>query len=271
LVRSSSPPSHAQSWRLIIVWLEVRVLPTPPRSLAQTEISRLVANSPELAGIRQHILSLRSVYWKSGAIWRLCLCLAKSRFPETGTWFARDRFDYADYRAGSPASCAVWTILLRRTQNPPIPLTVAIQTAGCSPKDEAWRVAPIAREIDVLMKLVTAIIRPFKLDEVRDALTKLGVQGLTVTEVRGYGRQKGTRKSIAARNTLSASYRRSRSRSPAYPIKWTRSSRQSSRPRKAERSATARSLCTASTMRYVFAPAKPTPTRSERRFRPAPR
>jgi hypothetical protein len=79
------------------------------------------------------------------------------------------------------------------------------------------------------------------------------------------------RKSIAARNTLSASYRRSRSRSPAYPIKWTRSSRQSSRPRKAERSATARSLCTAWTMRYVFAPAKPTPTRSERRFRPAPR
>src|SRR6516162_10155385 len=47
------------------------------------------------------------------------------------------------------------------------------------------------REMDVLMKLVTAIIRPFKLDEVRDALTKIGVQGLTVTEVRGYGRQKG--------------------------------------------------------------------------------
>ena len=45
--------------------------------------------------------------------------------------------------------------------------------------------------MDVLMKLVTAIIRPFKLDEVRDALTKIGVQGLTVTEVRGYGRQKG--------------------------------------------------------------------------------
>ena len=43
----------------------------------------------------------------------------------------------------------------------------------------------------VLMKLVTAIIRVFKLDEVRDALTKIGVQGLTVTEVRGYGRQKG--------------------------------------------------------------------------------
>lgn len=41
------------------------------------------------------------------------------------------------------------------------------------------------------MKLVMAIIKPFKLDDVREALTALGVQGLTVTEVRGYGRQKG--------------------------------------------------------------------------------
>jgi nitrogen regulatory protein P-II 2 len=41
------------------------------------------------------------------------------------------------------------------------------------------------------MKLVMAIIKPFKLDEVRDALTAIGVQGLTVTEVKGFGRQKG--------------------------------------------------------------------------------
>lgn len=41
------------------------------------------------------------------------------------------------------------------------------------------------------MKMITAIIKPFKLDEVRDALTGVGVQGLTVTEVKGYGRQKG--------------------------------------------------------------------------------
>ena len=41
------------------------------------------------------------------------------------------------------------------------------------------------------MKVVMAVIKPFKLDEVRDALTKIGVQGLTVTEVKGYGRQKG--------------------------------------------------------------------------------
>jgi len=41
------------------------------------------------------------------------------------------------------------------------------------------------------MKLVMAIIKPFKLDEARKALTELGLQGMTVTEVRGYGRQKG--------------------------------------------------------------------------------
>jgi nitrogen regulatory protein P-II 2 len=41
------------------------------------------------------------------------------------------------------------------------------------------------------MKLVTAIIKPFKVDDVRDALTKLGIAGLTATEVKGFGRQKG--------------------------------------------------------------------------------
>ncbi|HWD49660.1 MAG TPA: P-II family nitrogen regulator [Rhizomicrobium sp.] len=41
------------------------------------------------------------------------------------------------------------------------------------------------------MKLITAIIKPFKLDDVREALSALGVQGMTVTEVKGFGRQKG--------------------------------------------------------------------------------
>ena len=41
------------------------------------------------------------------------------------------------------------------------------------------------------MKLIIAVIKPFKLDEVRDALTQLGVHGMTVSEVKGYGRQKG--------------------------------------------------------------------------------
>jgi nitrogen regulatory protein P-II 2 len=43
----------------------------------------------------------------------------------------------------------------------------------------------------MFMKLITAIIKPFKLDEVREALATVGVQGITVTEVKGFGRQKG--------------------------------------------------------------------------------
>jgi nitrogen regulatory protein P-II 2 len=45
--------------------------------------------------------------------------------------------------------------------------------------------------IETIMKLITAIIKPFKLDEVREALSEIGVQGITVTEVKGFGRQKG--------------------------------------------------------------------------------
>ncbi|MDQ6967497.1 MAG: P-II family nitrogen regulator, partial [Mariprofundaceae bacterium] len=41
------------------------------------------------------------------------------------------------------------------------------------------------------MKMITAIIKPFKLDDVKDALSEAGITGLTITEVRGYGRQKG--------------------------------------------------------------------------------
>jgi nitrogen regulatory protein P-II 2 len=50
---------------------------------------------------------------------------------------------------------------------------------------------PLTANRDRVMKLVTAIIKPFKLDQVRDALLGAGVEGLTVTEVKGYGRQKG--------------------------------------------------------------------------------
>jgi nitrogen regulatory protein PII len=44
---------------------------------------------------------------------------------------------------------------------------------------------------EILMKMITAIIKPFKLDDVRDAIAETGIQGMTVTEVRGFGRQKG--------------------------------------------------------------------------------
>ena len=43
----------------------------------------------------------------------------------------------------------------------------------------------------MLMKLITAVIKPFRLDDVRDALAEVGVQGMNVTEVKGFGRQKG--------------------------------------------------------------------------------
>jgi nitrogen regulatory protein PII len=53
--------------------------------------------------------------------------------------------------------------------------------------------SPVARAEDrtILMKMLIAIIKPFKLDAVREALADIGVQGMTVTEVRGFGRQKG--------------------------------------------------------------------------------
>ena len=44
---------------------------------------------------------------------------------------------------------------------------------------------------NLIMKLITAVIKPFKLDDVREALADIGVQGITVTEVKGFGRQKG--------------------------------------------------------------------------------
>jgi nitrogen regulatory protein P-II 2 len=67
--------------------------------------------------------------------------------------------------------------------------------ADCNQKTPPSRERTLANEVDNQqdwqMKIVTAIIKPFKLDEVRDALTNIGVHGLTVTEVKGYGRQKG--------------------------------------------------------------------------------
>ena len=50
-------------------------------------------------------------------------------------------------------------------------------------------ISPAGRKI--VMKLLTAIIKPFKLDDVRDELSKIGIKGLTATEVKGFGRQKG--------------------------------------------------------------------------------
>ena len=113
------------------------------------------------------------------------------------------------------------------------------------------------------MKIVMAIIKPFKLDEVRDALTSIGVQGLTVTEVKGYGRQKGhTEIYRGAEYAVSflpkikvevavASPRSTRSSAPSLAL-----------PRPAK-SATAKSLSSVWITPCAFAPARPMPRRSK--------
>ena len=55
------------------------------------------------------------------------------------------------------------------------------------------------------MKKIEAIIKPFKLDEVKEALQEVGLQGITVTEAKGFGRRRDTPNSIAVRNTSSTS------------------------------------------------------------------
>ena len=71
--------------------------------------------------------------------------------------------------------------------------TATSKSVGASGPSRCWRFrASMERPIrEIVMKMIMAIIKPFKLDEVRDALTAVGVHGLTVTEVKGYGRQKG--------------------------------------------------------------------------------
>ena len=62
------------------------------------------------------------------------------------------------------------------------------------------------------MKKIEAIIKPFKLNEVKTALNEIGIQGMTVSEVKGFGARKGTRKFIVAANTPWISCRRSKSK-----------------------------------------------------------
>ncbi len=69
------------------------------------------------------------------------------------------------------------------------------------------------------MKMVTAIIKPFKLDEVREALSDIGVQGITVTEVKGFGRQKGHTELYRGAEYVVDFFPRSRSR-PPWPTTW---------------------------------------------------
>jgi nitrogen regulatory protein PII len=61
------------------------------------------------------------------------------------------------------------------------------------------------------MKKIETIIKPFKLDDVKDALNRIGVSGMTISEVKGFGRQRGHKEIIAAPNTRPTSYPRLKS------------------------------------------------------------
>src|SRR6516225_10486733 len=89
--------------RLIIVWLEVRVLPGPPRSPAQTEISRFSANSPELAAIRHAFCLCTLPIELRGPFRGLCLCPGKLHFPTAETGVGRDSVRMLSQCDGKPS------------------------------------------------------------------------------------------------------------------------------------------------------------------------
>ena len=93
------------------------------------------------------------------------------------------------------------------------------------------------------MKLLKSIVRPNKVDEVKDALAKLNIAGMTVTEVRGHGKQKGHTAIYRGKDTTSASCRRWKLRSSFPTPSRTMRSRRSFRRRALARLATAASLC----------------------------
>jgi uncharacterized protein with PQ loop repeat len=113
------------------------------------------------------------------------------------------------------------------------------------------------------MKIVMAIIKPFKLEEVRDALTAIGVHGLTVTEVKGYGRQKGHTEIYRGAEYAVSFLPKIKIEVAVASTRSTRPSTPSRRLPKPDRSATARSSSSTSTMRFASAPARPMPRPSD--------
>jgi nitrogen regulatory protein P-II 2 len=128
----------------------------------------------------------------------------------------------------------------------------------------------LRQEMDVLMKLVTAIIRPFKLDEVRDALTEIGVQGLTVTEVQGYGRQKGHTEIYRGAEYGERLLPKIKVEIACLSNQVDKIIKTITSSAKTGKIGDGKILVYGLDMWCVFAPAKPTLTRSERRFPPAP-
>jgi nitrogen regulatory protein P-II 2 len=115
------------------------------------------------------------------------------------------------------------------------------------------------------MKIVMAIIKPFKLDEVREALTAIGIQGLTVTEVKGYGRQKGHTEIYRGAEYAVSFLPKIKIEVAVAPDMVDKAVEAISGAPRPVRSATARSSSSASNRPCASAPAKPTKTRFELR------
>ena len=113
------------------------------------------------------------------------------------------------------------------------------------------------------MKLVTAIIKPFKLDEVREGLSAIGVQGITVTEVKGFGRQKGHTELYRGAEYVVDFLPKVKIEAAVADELVDRVIEAIEARLAPARSATARSLCTTSSRSCVSAPVKPARKRSE--------
>src|SRR6516225_788072 len=102
------------------------------------------------------------------------------------------------------------------------------------------------------MKKIDAIIKPFKLEEVKDTLSEIGIEGMTVLEAKGFGRQRATRRSIGVVNTRLISYRRLSSKLSFRTTEPRRSWPRLSKRLRRGRSATAKSLSLLSTKLFEF-------------------
>lgn len=106
------------------------------------------------------------------------------------------------------------------------------------------------------MKMIKAIIKPFKLDEVKEALVDIGISGLTVSEVRGHGRQKGHTELYRGSEYQVDFLPKVELTTVVETSRWTMLSRLSSRRRKPTRLVTARSSFWMSRAQYASVPAK---------------
>ena len=116
------------------------------------------------------------------------------------------------------------------------------------------------------MKLVIAVIKPFKLDEVRDALTRIGIHGMTVTEVKGYGRQKGHTEIYRGAEYAVNFLPKLRVEVAVAGNRLDEVMEQSPPPPRPARSEMEKSSSRRSSKRFASAPAKPTTPRFNKKF-----